>query len=91
MQPTLIPFRKGSILVTTSDFQDGLQAGQEEYKAHNALRALDSQPLTDWSLTELFLEQLEDVRLSSPYGIGFTAGFLLALAMDGQEKGASHA
>ncbi len=91
MQPTSLPFGQGSILVTTSDFQQGFQAGQQEYTAHKALRAMDPQPFTDWSLTELFLEKLEDLRFSSPYGIGFTAGFLLALATDSQENGGSHA
>ena len=72
-----LKYGQGSILVTRSDFQKGFHAGQADYQA---TKALHSEPLTDEELTDLFLEKLEDLTLSSPYGIGFTAGFLLALA-----------
>lgn len=88
MQPTPIFFGNGVILATTSDFQQGFQAGQNDYRS---VQAFNPDPFTDEALTGLFLEKLEDMTLSSLYGVGFAAGFLNALATASNAKGDSHA
>ncbi len=78
----IMQYGKGTVLVTKSDFKKGFLAGQVDYKA---TKALNPEPLTDEEIVDITLEKLEDIRLSSSYGIGFTAGFLLAIAEEARK------
>lgn len=82
-QPQPITIGKGVIIATTQDFVKGFQAGQDDYvKA----AARHPQPYEDVSITELFLENLEDLKLSSVYSIGYAAGWLYVLTVQGGQS-----
>jgi hypothetical protein len=78
--PLTLPFGKGVILASNPDFLNGFQAGQNAYLA--ALR-IHPEPYADGYLVELFLDKLEDMRLTSPYGVGYAVGWLERLAVKG--------
>lgn len=82
-QQQSISFGKGTITATNRDFVNGFQAGHLTYMA---TRKRHPEPYTDTYLVELFLEKLEDMKLSSPYGIGYAAGWLNTLARHGSRK-----
>jgi hypothetical protein len=77
MEPKTIPFGKGVILATTTDFLKGIQVGNETYLA---AKALHPESYTGEYITELVLDKLEDVTVSSLYGVGSAIGWLNALA-----------
>lgn len=72
-----IRFGKGIVIATDRDFVNGFQAGHLAYMA--AIKH-HPEPHTDIYIVELLLERLEDIRLSSAYGIGFALGWLKELA-----------
>ncbi len=75
--PVSLPFGKGVILASHPDFLKGFQAGQDAYLA--ALR-IHPEPYADGYLVELFLDKLEDISLTSAYGVGYAVGWLERLA-----------
>lgn len=81
-----IPFGKGAILATNRDFVNGFHAG---HLAYIAAMKQHPEPYTDTYIVELFLNKLEDMRLSSAYGIGYAAGWLNTLAARGIRLGAT--
>ena len=78
-----ISFGKGTITATSRDFVNGFQAG---HLAYMATRKRLPERYTDVYIVELFLEKLEDMKLSSPYGIGYAVGWLNTLARKGSRK-----
>lgn len=80
MNPRTAKVGTGTILLTNPDFTNGYQVGHLSYMAE---RAAHPHPYTDEEIEELFLEKLEDVVLSTPYGIGFCVGWLHTLATKG--------
>lgn len=82
MEQRTVKVGTGILLTTKTDFINGYQAGHLTYRAATAKHP---HPYTDEEVTELFLERLEDMTLSSPYGIGFVVGWLHTLATKGDK------
>jgi hypothetical protein len=79
-KPLALPFGKGVILASNPDFLNGFEVGQKAYL--DALR-IHPEPYVDGYLVELFLDKLEDIRLTSAYGVGYAVGWLERLAVKG--------
>ena len=75
-----IQIGKGTLTATQDDFINGFQAGHLAY--HAAMR-LHPEPYSDGYVVSLFLDKLEDLHLSSAYGVGFAVGWLNTLASKG--------
>jgi hypothetical protein len=75
-----LPVGKGFIFATREDFLNGYQAGHLTYMA---ARTKHPQLYTDEEMRELFFEKLEDMSLTTTYGIGFVVGWLHTLASNG--------
>jgi hypothetical protein len=80
VEPKTIQFGKGVILASNPDFVNGFQAG---HLAYMAAMKLHPEPYTDTYIVDLFLYKLEDMQLTSPYGIGYAVGWLNTLATKG--------
>lgn len=78
MSAKLISIGNGFILLTHEEFASSYQAGHLAYMVEK-----HRLPCSDQQLTSLFLERLEDVHYSSPYGIGFIVGWIITLANKG--------
>ena len=78
MTAKLVPVGNGFILMSSEEFATGYQAGHLAYMSERP-----SAPHTDEQLTELFMERLEDVALSTPYSMGFVVGWLATLSTKG--------
>lgn len=80
MEEKPVSVGKGFVLAPHEDFLNGYQAGHLTYMA---ARTKHRELYTDDEITELFLEKLEDVTLSSLYSIGFAVGWLHTVASNG--------
>ena len=80
MPPKTIQIGNGSILATKEDFVNGYQAG---HLAYTLAKNLHPAPFTDEYLTNLFIDKLEDMGLTTLYGIGYAVGWLGTLANKG--------
>ena len=80
MEQRTVKVGTGILLATKTDFVNGYQAGHLTYRAATAKHPY---PYSDEEITDLFLEKLEDMTLSCPYGIGFAVGWLATLAAKG--------
>lgn len=78
MSAKLISIGNGFILLTNEEFASGYQAGHLAFMVEK-----HRLPCSDQQLTTLFLERLEDLQYSSPYGIGFIVGWITTLANKG--------
>jgi hypothetical protein len=84
VEQRFIPFGKGAIIASSLDFVNGYQAG---HLAYMTAMKRHPEPYTDTHITELFLENLESMTLSSIFAIGYAVGWLNTLATKGVASG----
>ncbi len=74
--PRIIQIGNTAIHATNQDFIQGFEAGNLAFQANQ-------EPYTDEEVMQLILDKLEDLNCSTSFGLGFSVGWLNALARDG--------